>query len=132
MAIAGKTGTTSDNWDRWFVGMTPYYVAAVWTGYDSNESMYFYGNPAAQIWKKVMQPIHAGLENKSFPWPSVGGDTQLFGDLTEDLKKQEDEKNGITESPSPTPSESPTDTTGTTPTDTATPTVPPDTGKPVG
>ena len=34
MTIAGKTGTTSENYDRYFVGYTPYYVAAVWTGYD--------------------------------------------------------------------------------------------------
>ncbi len=111
MAVAGKTGTTSDNWDRWFVGMTPYYTAAVWTGYDTNESMYFYGNPAAQIWKKVMQPIHQGLENKAFPWPTVGQDTKIFGDLQEKLEEQEAEKNGETgESPSPSPSPSPSET----------------------
>ena len=32
--IAGKTGSSGGNDDRWFIGMTPYYVAAVWTGYD--------------------------------------------------------------------------------------------------
>ena len=107
MSIAGKTGTSSDNWNRWFVGMTPYYVAAVWTGYDSPESMGFYGNPAAQIWKKVMEPVHSGLEYKAFPWPSIGGDTQIFGDLTEDLEEQENP------SPSPTPTD---ETVSTTPT----------------
>lgn len=89
MPVAGKTGTTSNNWDRWFVGMTPYYVAAVWTGYDNNEYMYVNGNPAAQIWKKVMQPIMEKLEYKSFPYPSIGGDTQLFGDLEEEYMIQE-------------------------------------------
>ena len=38
MTIAGKTGTTNKNYDRYFVGFTPYYVAAVWTGYDQNRS----------------------------------------------------------------------------------------------
>lgn len=99
MAVAGKTGTTSDNWDRWFVGMTPYYVTAVWTGYDINAKMYFYGNPAAQIWKKIMQPLHAGLENKAFPYPTIGGDTQIFGDLTDALAQQESGE----ASPSPSP-----------------------------
>ncbi len=35
MPVAGKTGTTSDNLDKWFVGYTPYYVAATWYGYDN-------------------------------------------------------------------------------------------------
>ena len=37
MAIAGKTGTTDDKYDRWFVGYTPYYTAAVWVGFEQNE-----------------------------------------------------------------------------------------------
>ena len=86
--VGGKTGTTSANHDRYFCGITPYYVAAVWTGYDMPSSMYFYGNPAAQIFKRVMQPVHEGLEWKSFTRPVIGGDTQIFGDLTEELEKQ--------------------------------------------
>ena len=66
MTAAGKTGTTSQNYDRWFVGYTPYYTAAVWTGYDQNEKMRTSGNPAAQLWKKVMSQVHQGLDNKSF------------------------------------------------------------------
>ena len=73
MTIAGKTGTTSDNYDRYFVGYTPYYVAAVWTGYPSNAKIsYSGGNPAITMWKKVMQPIHAELENKDFTRPASG------------------------------------------------------------
>ena len=66
MPTAGKTGTSSDSKDRWFVGFTPYYVAAVWTGYDMPATMRVSGNPAAQIWKKIMSPIHEGLESKPF------------------------------------------------------------------
>ncbi len=66
MTIAGKTGTTNKNFDRYFVGFTPYYVAAVWTGYDDNERISYSGNPAITMWKKVMEPIHAELENKDF------------------------------------------------------------------
>ena len=68
MPIAGKTGTTSDNFDRYFAGFTPYYSAAVWTGYRLNAKIsYSGGNPAITMWKKVMQQIHEDLEYKDFP-----------------------------------------------------------------
>ena len=79
MPVGGKTGTTTDNCDRWFVGFTPYYVAAVWTGYDMPEYMNFSGNPAAQIWRLIMEPIHAGLAYKDFPTPEIGQPTGIFG-----------------------------------------------------
>ncbi len=66
--IAGKTGTTSSNRDRWFCGYTKYYTAAVWCGYNKPEEIRLTGstqNPAARLWKKVMQPIHSGLSAKS-------------------------------------------------------------------
>ena len=67
MAIAGKTGTTSSNRDRWFCGYTGYYTAAVWCGYNQPEQINLtgnYGNPAARLWKMVMQPIHEGKASK--------------------------------------------------------------------
>ena len=68
MTIAGKTGTTTNNFDRYFVGYTPYYSAAVWVGYkDGGEKITADGNLAARIWKMVMEQVHEGLENKSFP-----------------------------------------------------------------
>ena len=70
MAIAGKTGTTNDSKDRWFVGYTPYYVAATWVGYDKQKEVKMTGNPAAIIWKAVMQDIHKGLVNVGFSRPS--------------------------------------------------------------
>jgi len=72
MTIAGKTGTTSDNYDRYFVGYTPYYVAAVWTGYKSNARISYSGNPAITLWKLVMQKVHEDLPNKDFTRPSTG------------------------------------------------------------
>ena len=75
MTIAGKTGTTSDNYDRYFVGYTPYYVAAVWTGYEQPEKISYSGNPAITMWKKVMQQVHADLPNKDFEKPSSGLET---------------------------------------------------------
>ncbi len=60
--IAGKTGTTSDNKDRWFCGYTTHYTAAVWVGYDQPEQIRINtANPAATLWRKVMEPIHEGL-----------------------------------------------------------------------
>lgn len=64
--VAGKTGTTGDNYDRWFCGYTHYYTAAVWCGFDQPESIsmiYNWGNPSAQLWAKVMEPVHAGLDS---------------------------------------------------------------------
>lgn len=67
---AGKTGTTSNNNDRWFVGYTPYYTAAVWYGYDSPQSIKASGNPCISVWKKVMTEIHSGKQIKSPKAPS--------------------------------------------------------------
>ena len=39
MAIAGKTGTTSDYNDVWFSGYTPYYTATTWAGFDNNTKL---------------------------------------------------------------------------------------------
>lgn len=54
--IAGKTGTTSDNKDSWFVGFTPQLVTLVWVGNDNNTSMIGAsgGGICAPIWKKYM------------------------------------------------------------------------------
>lgn len=59
--VAGKTGTTTSDFDRWFVGYTPYYVAGVWFGYDMPQSLAQFSAttpPACVIWDKVMTQIH--------------------------------------------------------------------------
>ena len=75
MTVAGKTGTTDTRDNRWFVGYTPYYTAAVWVGYETPTRVQASGNPAAQMFRKVMTPIHQGLENQSFSQP--GGLTSV-------------------------------------------------------
>ena len=64
--VYGKTGTTSDNKDRWFCGFTGYYTAAVWCGYDTPEEINLVGdytNPASRLWYKVMEPLHEDKED---------------------------------------------------------------------
>ena len=72
VAIAGKTGTTSDYKDVWFAGYSPYYTATTWTGYDNNVSMETSAekNLSKTMWKAVMSRIHEGLPAASFTKPS--------------------------------------------------------------
>jgi len=68
---AGKTGTTSNDNDRWFIGYTPYYVTAVWFGYDQPKSLGSIGyNPSIPIWKAIMDELHVDKEAKNFYMPS--------------------------------------------------------------
>lgn len=54
-AVAGKTGTSNANTDRWFIGYTPDLVCGVWYGFkDARDVGYFKANPAAQIFDAVM------------------------------------------------------------------------------
>ena len=71
MPVAVKTGTTQSNIDKWLVGYTPYYAAAVWYGYDNSggepipvktEEMW----QAHKIWAAVMSKVHEGLPHKEF------------------------------------------------------------------
>lgn len=61
MVVSGKTGTTSNNYDYWFCGSTPYYTAGIWMGYDSNTD---FSNPNYHqvIWRKIMDEIIAEKE----------------------------------------------------------------------
>lgn len=68
MTAAGKTGTTDDDKDRWYVGYTPYYSAAVWYGYDQPRTIAKGLSPALTTWKKVMNAIHKDLPNKNFDY----------------------------------------------------------------
>ena len=71
MAAAAKTGTTSDNKDYTFVGLTPYYVSSIWWGYDMPYDMTKMGvkngKPMQKAWKAFMDTIQADLEFKAFP-----------------------------------------------------------------
>lgn len=67
MSVGAKTGTTNNDYDRWFCGFTPYYTSAVWYGYDNSATVRGWAiNPASQIWTGVMRSAHEGLEPKTF------------------------------------------------------------------
>ena len=86
MAVAGKTGTTDAYNDLWFVGYTPYYTCAVWSGYDGNQKIPEGDarNFHKTLWRKVMNRIHQGMEYKDFEVPdgieqiSICADTGLL------------------------------------------------------
>jgi penicillin-binding protein 1A len=70
MPIAGKTGTTTDSVDAWFVGYTPQYVASVWIGHDEPKPMGFGGGSyPARIWRRVMEEVSKGLPTDDFKRP---------------------------------------------------------------
>jgi len=80
---AGKTGT-SQNWrDAWFIGFTPDMVAGVWVGNDDDKPMNRVtgGEVAAQIWKRYMLVAHQGLPAHEFDWllPDPLGDEAAPG-----------------------------------------------------
>lgn len=68
---AGKTGTTSDFHDAWFVGYTPDLVTAVWIGNDNNRPMNesFGGNIPARIWARYMKAALVKTPKHDFPLP---------------------------------------------------------------
>ncbi|MBQ8278932.1 MAG: PBP1A family penicillin-binding protein [Roseburia sp.] len=68
MPSAGKTGTTNDQKDGWFVGYTRYYTTSVWVGYDLPKKLEdLKGNTyPGQIWQRFMEEIHEGLPVKDF------------------------------------------------------------------
>lgn len=103
MPVAGKTGTTTDSRDRWFVGYTPYYCAAVWTGYDTPAVMNFSGNPASQIWHSVMASISEGQEYQEFPEAELGSALNTFN--VSYYYDDDDDEPAPTATPAPAPVE---------------------------
>ncbi|RQD70644.1 MAG: penicillin-binding protein [Tindallia sp. MSAO_Bac2] len=67
--VAGKTGTTNDQKDAWFVGYTPYYTGGVWIGHDLPEKLQQGSRMAAELWQTVMARVHEGHEPRNFESP---------------------------------------------------------------
>jgi len=78
MDAAGKTGTTNDQRDAWFIGFTPELLTAVWVGLDGNQPIGLTGAQAAlPIWTTFMKRALAGHPNVTFPPP----DGLMFADI---------------------------------------------------
>lgn len=77
MPCAGKTGTTNDQKDGWFVGYTRYYTTSVWVGYDMPKKLEgLMGNTyPGKIWQSFMSKAHEGLEPLEFlPYARISDD----------------------------------------------------------
>ncbi|MDP9176563.1 MAG: PBP1A family penicillin-binding protein [Gemmatimonadota bacterium] len=76
--VAGKTGTTNDNTDVWFVGLTPDIVAGVWLGFDKPKTITAGaagGSLAAPIWGKMMSRYYALTRRPADSWTIPPGVT---------------------------------------------------------
>lgn len=75
MSVAGKTGTSSNDYDLWFAGFTPYLTATVWTGYDENTTIKTRDGSAnyhEKLWSKIVTRINevkGYTEDLGFPMP---------------------------------------------------------------
>lgn len=83
----GKTGTTTDSKDRWFVGGTPEYVAAVWYGYDTPKEIVYRlsYNPAGTIWETVMNKVYDAKGKNVTEFPEYDGIVQRSYDSSTGL-----------------------------------------------
>ena len=96
---AGKTGTTSDFRDAWFIGFTPDWACGVWIGNDDNAAMNHVtgGQLPAQMWRQMMLTAHRDLPVRDFDWmpPPDAGDGAAADDqagaAASDAQPAEDE-----------------------------------------
>lgn len=69
MTCAGKSGTTTASKDLWFTGFTPWYTAGIWSGNDGNQAVSGGTSYHKDIWKKIMDRVHEGLQDPGFTVP---------------------------------------------------------------
>lgn len=96
MPCAGKTGTTNDQKDGWFVGYTRYYTTSVWVGYDMPKKLEgLMGNTyPGKIWQSFMNKAHEGLEPLEFlPY------ARISDDLLQQQESGQPEENPAEETP---------------------------------
>jgi penicillin-binding protein 1A len=96
--IAGKTGTTSDYKDAWFVGYTGGFVTAVWVGKDDNTPMRRVagGSAPADIWRTFMVNALPHLKVQAIPAGPNAPDANVVDPIADLLNQSEDSPNGET------------------------------------
>ena len=79
--VGGKTGTTNENTNAWFIGFTADYVAGVWMGYDDNTPLTGVtgGGLPAEIWRETMVRVHEGLPASPLPMAEPAMVTRRIG-----------------------------------------------------
>lgn len=93
MPSAGKTGTTDDKKDGWFVGYTPYYTTSVWVGCDIPKTVNNLSGSSypGRIWHNFMEQLHEDLEYKEFAGYEVKEETVKDDSLEEEPEELEEE-----------------------------------------
>lgn len=100
MPSAGKTGTTNDNKDGWFVGYTSYYTTSVWVGYDMPKELPGLSGATypGNIWKTFMEAIHQGLTPVEFlPYINESREALDNEEYIEGVNEEQAENQGIPE-----------------------------------
>jgi len=90
--VAGKTGTTNDTRDAWFVGFTPQLTTGVWVGFDDNRSLgpeEYGGRVAGPIWLDYMQSVLGDSKPHEFKPPDSGITTARIDPETGKLARDE-------------------------------------------
>lgn len=79
MPVAGKTGTSQNDENQWFIGVTPYYVGVCWLGYDIPDTINYSGHyyPPPIIWRNIMSAVHQDLPVKDFSFGNNANVVQL-------------------------------------------------------
>lgn len=105
---AGKTGTTNDIKDGWFVGYTPYYTTAVWVGYDMPKALdNLAGNTyPGYIWQTFMDALHEDLPERDFTLYEDDRPVPIVDDALKEPEDIEVWNPMLTPTVTPTPSES--------------------------
>ncbi len=81
----GKTGTTDDDNDRWFMHVSPYYTTGVWVGYDNPKTISgYWQNPAITLFNASMKPVYSGLSYKNFNLGSTMA--EIYSNITAEEK----------------------------------------------
>ena len=81
--VAGKTGTTHNNYDKWFVGYTPYYICGVWYGYEYPKAITGASNSCVEIWDDVMLKLHEKFISEAKSGKEPLKEFEMHGDIVE-------------------------------------------------